>query len=321
MTKTTIPVITVDALIEGRAQDAVMQGATGSGFLTLSSVDDHFGTGELRRRMLGFFSAGPEPKARTLRNKYDPSRRNVYRGYFPAEPEENALLEGFDIGPDIVDPTRAGDGSDPLTESTPRPGIAGWDEAAAAYYRAMERIGFVLTKTIMAGLGAEEDLVERLFTGSISSLRLLHYPTYPPKAFESKRRVTTDDGTTRYVMTGQHRDSGFVTLLWQDGTGGLQAMTPDGAWLGVPPADGGLVVNFGEMLGDWSGGRIKATPHRVLGGLSERFSVPFFYEPAVDAVIEPLTPGTGEPFVYGDFLWSRMVAFPNFHGVERKPAA
>lgn len=89
-------------------------------------------------------------------------------------------------------------------------------------------------------------------------------------------------------------DSGFVTLLWQDGTGGLQAEAPEG-WIDVPPAADGLVVNFGQMLSDWSVGRIRATRHRVLGGTAERTSVPFFFEPGVNAVIEPIT-GLGEQF-------------------------
>ena len=319
--ETTIPVIAADDLMAGRAATAVMEGATGSGFLTLSGVDSYFGTGALRRSMLGFFTAGPEAKIRTLRHKYDPSKSNVYRGYFPSEPEKNALLEGFDIGPDIADPARAGDGSDPLTEPTPRPGIPGWDEAVSSYFQAMEALGFALARTLLKGLGAQERLAERLFTNSISTLRLLRYPPYAAEQLPADRRLPRPDGSTRYVMTGEHTDSGFITLLWQDDTGGLQAKTPDDSWRDVPPADGGLVVNFGQMLGDWSGGRIKATPHRVLGTLGERISVPFFFEPAVDAVIAPLTPGRGQPFVYGDFLWSRMVRFPNFHGVERKPAA
>jgi len=319
--ETSIPVIPVDELLAGRAQELVMKGATGSGFLTLSGVDAHFGTSSPRQTMLGFFTAGAKAKALTLRHKYDPSKTSVYRGYFPAEPEKNALLEGFDIGPDIVDAARAGDGADPLTEPTPRPDIADWDEAAGTYYHAMEELGFALARSLLAGLGAEPELAERLFTGSISTLRLLRYPPYAAQHLPAERRLAQPDGSARYVMTGEHTDSGFITLLWQDDTGGLQAKAPGESWRDVPPAEGGLVVNFGQMLGDWSGGRIKATPHRVLGGLAERISVPFFFEPAVDAVIAPLTPGQGQPFVYGEFLWERMVRFPNFHGVERKPAA
>lgn len=53
----------------------------------------------------------------------------------------------------------------------------------------------------------------------------------------------------RIVMTPAHTDSGFVSLLWQDGTGGLPAKGPDG-WIDVPPAADGIVMNFGQMLSD-----------------------------------------------------------------------
>ena len=73
-------------------------------------------------------------------------------------------------------------------------------------------------------------------------------------------------------------------------------------------------------------GRIKATVHRVLGSDRERLSVPFFYEPRVDARIGSL-PLHGapafEPFVYGDHLWESMTTFVEFKGLEhlREPAA
>ncbi|GMG82851.1 hypothetical protein LNKW23_20640 [Paralimibaculum aggregatum] len=312
-----IPVIPVEAVLEGRADAAIMSGAAGSGFLTLAGVDAALGLAPPRAAMLGFFGA-PEPVRRAvLRNKYDPASRHVYRGHFV--PDGAGVLEGFDIGPDIAWPERAGDGGDPLTEPTPRPAIPGWAAATGAYYAAMSRLGMALTRALLRGLGADEALAERHFARSISTLRLLRYPALDPAAI-APDRVVEGAGGRRFLMTRAHTDSGFVTLLWQDRTGGLQAEGPDG-WIAVPPAEGGLVVNFGQMLEDWSGGRIRATPHRVLGGAAERFSVPFFFEPAVDARIEPLAGGAGAAFVYGDFLWERMVRFPNFHGVTRRPAA
>ncbi len=315
-----IPVIEVQDVLAGRADAALIEGGTRSGFLTLAGVDRALNLAGARARMLGFF-AGPEAaKNETLRNKYDPSRPNVYRGFFPCEPDKGALIEGVDLGPDIADPARCGDGSDPLTEPTPLPALPGWREATAQYYTALEGLGRALVAGLVRGLGADPDQAVGLFDRSISTLRMLHYPARPAASMPDDRRLDTPSGP-RWVMTKPHTDSGFVTLLWQDGAGGLQAQAPDGSWLDVPPAEGGLVVNFGQMLNDWTGGRIRATPHRVLGGLAERFSVPFFFEPAVDAVIAPLFPAEGgEGFVYGDFLWSRMVHFTNFHGVVRKPA-
>jgi isopenicillin N synthase-like dioxygenase len=112
-----------------------------------------------------------------------------------------------------------------------------------------------------------------------------------------------------------HVDSGFVTLLAQHGVGGLQARTRAGEWIEIPALDDRLVVNFGALLERWTSRRVWATPHRVLSGGPTRYSIPFFFEPRADAVIEPL-PLAGadpfEPFSYGDHLWAAMAAFPNF---------
>jgi len=88
---------------------------------------------------------------------------------------------------------------------------------------------------------------------------------------------------------------------------------------GVPPADGTLAVNFGELLERWTGGRVRATRHRVVAPKTARFSIPFFYEPRVDAEIAPL-PLAGaepfEPFLYGDYLWEAATNFVEMSGIK-----
>jgi isopenicillin N synthase-like dioxygenase len=100
---------------------------------------------------------------------------------------------------------------------------------------------------------------------------------------------------------------------------GLQARSLDGSWIDVPPLEGTLVVNFGQVLEQWTAGRIRATEHRVLGNGVERYSIPFFYEARADATIAPLPidpPDRFVPFEYGDFLWKRMTSFVEFRGIE-----
>ena len=106
-----------------------------------------------------------------------------------------------------------------------------------------------------------------------------------------------------------------MTLLAQHGVGGLQAQTREGEWIEIPALDEAIVVNFGALLERWTSGRVRATPHRVLSAAPTRYSIPFFFEPRVDAVIEPLPLPDAvpfEPFSYGDHLWSAIAAFPNF---------
>ena len=86
---------------------------------------------------------------------------------------------------------------------------------------------------------------------------------------------------------GEHSDYGFLTLLYQDKTGGLEVKALDNRWLEVEPVDGAFVVNIGDMMELWSGGRFIATPHRVKAPIKgvKRLSMPFFFDPAYDAVL------------------------------------
>ena len=154
--------------------------------------------------------------------------------------------------------------------------------------------------------------------GGISTLRLIHYPKRPPESFEGADDAWVMHAGERRPVTGApHVDSGFVTLLAQDGVAGLQAQDPSGRWIDVPPAEGTLAVNFGGLLERWTGGQIKATRHRVLGSDRARYSIPFFYEARPNAEIAPL-PGAEAfaPFKYGDHLWSAMCGFVEFRGLE-----
>ncbi|MEU7811252.1 2OG-Fe(II) oxygenase family protein [Pseudonocardia sp. NPDC049154] len=89
---------------------------------------------------------------------------------------------------------------------------------------------------------------------------------------------------------GVHKDYGYLALLQQDEVGGLQVEGPDGRWIDATPIPGTFVVNIGEMLEIATQGYLTATRHRVVSppvGV-DRFSVPFFLGPRLDAVVEPL---------------------------------
>ena len=81
----------------------------------------------------------------------------------------------------------------------------------------------------------------------------------------------------------------MITLLATDDTPGLQILTKDGTWMDVPPKENAFIVNIGDMLERWSNGLYKSTVHRVLtSGEKERYSMPFFFEPSFDTVVECL---------------------------------
>jgi len=101
------------------------------------------------------------------------------------------------------------------------------------------------------------------------------------------------DANERRRGVAAHLDFSLVTLTLQDDVGGLEVRDRDGRWLAVPPVDGALLVNVGELLQFVCGNRLVATPHRVVNPSRERSrcSVPVFVCPSLDTtLVRPAAP-------------------------------
>lgn len=155
------------------------------------------------------------------------------------------------------------------------PGIIGeWDVA-------MTRVARTLLRHWAVSLGSPPDVFDAAFADAPATLiKVIRYPA----------RAASPQGV------GAHRDSGVLTLLLAEpGSRGLQvrrkATHPDGGWIDVPPLDGAFIVNIGELLEVATGGYLRATEHRVNldGAAAQRISVPFFFNPRLDAQIPVLS--------------------------------
>jgi isopenicillin N synthase-like dioxygenase len=319
-----VPAINIAALFAGataardRTDRAILAAAQDIGFMAVTGIPGDVLSAAFRKRLLALFTLPDTHKRSLCRRSFVPENPNVYRGWFPLQDGYPTYKEGIDIGPDLVRVLRH-DPADPLTEPTPLPDLPEWREAATEYYRAMESLGANLMQALARGLGLKETVFDAAFRDGISTLRLIRYPVRRMDDLDPALRVGAG-----YMLGAPHADSGFVTLLAQDGVAGLEVEDRAGNWIGVPPTEGTLVVNFGKLLERWTGGKVRATKHRVVGSGAERFSIPFFYEPAVDAVIAPL--GLGDAFVpvaYGDHLWEVTTKFIEQRGIAhlRKPRA
>ena len=75
--------------------------------------------------------------------------------------------------------------------------------------------------------------------------------------------------------------------------GGLEVETlhSGSMWAKAPPIEGSIVVNIGDLLQFWSGGKYRATPHRVIvdGETCNqgRYSIAVFIHPNHDTDIRP----------------------------------
>jgi isopenicillin N synthase-like dioxygenase len=311
-----------DAAISGACREA--------SFLVLADLPPPFRLADATRgRLTAVFSLPETEKRRMARRKYNLANPNFYRGFFPLIEGNPSYKEGVDIGPDFApdDPRVAGD---PLVDPNPWPDEAvlpGWRAEMTARFNTMERLGFAVLASMVRHLGLAEDHFARHSRPGNSTLRLNHYP---PRSADPADRLGTagwreDDGGPRPIVTPEQTDSGCVTLLAQDGIGGLQAKTLDGRWLDVPPLEDGIVVNLGDALERWSNGLFRASPRPPSTRCGERVSVPFFFEPNSDTVIEAAKgPVTADrpappPVRYGSYLIGKLQQFGEYRGIGLPP--
>ena len=318
----TVPVIDARPLIEGGLRQretarAAADCARGLGFMVVTGLKaDVRLDGPLAQKILALFKAPDAEKLRLSRKKFVPENPFIYRGFFPVQPgQAGAYKEGIDIG---VHAHRWPPSGDPLREIAPLPDegiVPGFRAAMQEWAVAMESLGQALLRALASEAGLDADFYAREFDQGASTLRLLHYPVRPPETYAGLEDSATREhqGRRRAIGTGEHTDSGGLTLLVQDQAGGLQALGMDGAtWHDVPPVPGSVVVNLGDLMELWSGGIYRATPHRVLGGGAERFSIPYFYEPRYEAAIK--TPDGGS-FTYREHLVKKIAGFTEFKGL------
>jgi isopenicillin N synthase-like dioxygenase len=180
--------------------------------------------------------------------------------------------------------------------------LPGFRLAIDAYRAEMERVSRAVIRLIALALDLPASALDRYFARPTTFLRLLRYPPHPVDAADDQ------------FGSAPHTDYGIVTLLAQDDSGGLQVRRRDGGWIDAEPLAGSFVLNVADMLARWTNDRFVSTPHRVVnrsGG--DRYSLPYFFDTAMDAVIECLPTCTGPgnppryaPVRYGDYLIERL---------------
>ena len=138
-------------------------------------------------------------------------------------------------------------------------------------------------------------LFDAFATDPLAVVRLLHYPPQP------------DLTDPQQVGAGAHTDFGAITLLLQDGQGGLQVLNEaTGVWVNVPPNPEAYVVNIGDMMAMWTR-KYHSNIHRVINSSGgERYSVPFFFDGNLEYVLRPLDgDGTEQGVTVEEFMAER----------------
>jgi isopenicillin N synthase-like dioxygenase len=163
------------------------------------------------------------------------------------------------VGPNLYPPT--------LPEL--KPAVEAWlDDVTAVAIRVLEAFA--------VALGQPRDVFAPIYAGGPNQLlKIIRYP--------GRDQTESDQGV------GAHKDSGFLTILLQDGVGGLEVEGEDG-WIAATPVPGTFIVNVGEILELASNGYLRANVHRVVTppGSTDRLSVAFFLGAALSATVPVL---------------------------------
>jgi isopenicillin N synthase-like dioxygenase len=253
-------------------------------------------TAALQRAMRAFFGQPGAAKRTVSRTAENPW------GFYDRELTKNTRdwKEIYDYGP-------ADDGA--IAPQWPQwpPTVPSFEPAVLDYYAECEALAFRLLRALSVNLGLPAEGLSGCFRPVHTSfLRLNYYPKCPSPA----RPGGTETPKTGHLGVNHHTDSGALTLLLQDDVPGLEVYR-NAEWHLVEPRRDALVVNIGDIVQVWSNDRYRAALHRVRASTAEeRFSVPYFFNPAyaTDYAPLPTTVDAWHPARYRPINWGEFRA-------------
>jgi len=238
-----------------------------------------------------FFGQPRKVKEQLLRTRENPW------GYYNNELTKNQRdkKEVFDFTTEGLDPIYGAENRWPQLAPD-------FQATLGAYRDACANLGLSLLDAFCVGLDLPTDFMRADFANHHTGfMRLNYYPVNDPLCNSQVAHLPTAD-----LGVHHHSDAGALTVLLQDDVGGLQVFK-DGYWHNVAPIDGAMVINTGDMMQVWSNDWYQAPIHRVLAmDASDRFSIPFFFNPAATAIVEPLPTvvNAARPARYQPISWS-----------------
>lgn len=194
------------------------------------------------------------------------------------------IKESFEIG-------REGEADHPNHWPVEKTGSAvnGFKTTMLDFHDQCKALHIEVMRAIAVGMGLAETYFDPFVDVGDNTLRLLHYPAVKSEVFKIN---------PGQVRAGAHSDYGSITLLFQDGAGGLQVQSPSGNFVDATPIENTCVVNAGDLLMRWSNDTIKSTIHRVVEPPRKttdehppRYSIAYFCNPNFKSHIEAI-PGT-----------------------------
>jgi isopenicillin N synthase-like dioxygenase len=294
VTTATVPVIDISHLSRDTTLRAIDAACRDWGFFQATGHGISARTiAALKREMRAFFALPLETKRAIVRTAENPW------GFYDQELTRRTRdwKQIYDYGPPD---------DDVLVPQWPS-ALPGFRAAIEAFYAACDAVALRLLHAIALNLGMPATALDGAFRPEHTSfLRLNYYPRCPRPERPEAIAVATEG----FLGVNHHTDSGVLTLLLQDEQPGLEVLQ-NGSWHLVEPRRDALVVNIGDIVQVWSNDRYRAALHRgLVAADAERFSAPFFFNPAYSAAYAPLpsTVDSQHPPLYRQILWREFRA-------------
>ena len=192
-------------------------------------------------------------------------------GWVPIGSEANAYASGHATPPDLKEAWTVGDVSDDAVTPTSR-GTIPVENLFPAEVPAFEPS---VRRYLEAGLALSAELFELLALAADEPvdtftklcrrpLHNLNLTWYPPLVVDGGDVVTPAPDQFRI---GPHADFGTITILHREPSDPpLQVQLRDGEWKNLPHVPGSLIVNVGDQLAYWSGGRWRCATSTATAG-------------------------------------------------------
>ncbi len=174
----------------------------------------------------------------------------AWRGYFQVGEELTSGVvdqkEGIYFGEEVLEPdVRPLHGKNIYLETRDFADSQNLKNAVENYMGEVTKLARTLLSAIAVSIGLSNDHFEKDFRNPTKLFRVFHYPPHDKKW-----------GTDSYAV-GEHTDYGYLTVLKQDDTGGLQ-IKREGKWIDAAPIPKSFVINIGDALQFCTGGLLRA---------------------------------------------------------------
>lgn len=189
--------------------------------------------------------------------------------------------------------------------------LPGFRRAMTEYHSQMLTFGKKLLNVFALALNMPIDYFDDKFKKPMAQLRVLRYPS-----------TKYSDGEP--MGAGEHTDFGWITMISESNTGGLEVQSAGGDWIKVQPMPNAFVINVGDLMSRWTNDRYKATLHRVINTSGKiRHSAAFFMDPDYTAKVECLpscctddSPAKYKTIVAGEYMDQRFLETTTFRELE-----